>query len=499
MDVKVKKGKAAAEKTEALVAAFFEGTKQPEGVLKQLDASLSGKMRALFQSGDAKGKSGEVSLIRTDGLIRSPRLFLIGLGKREKFQQDSLRQAAGTAAKVLKKYRLKEGTLFVDTFPTQRFSPEVVGESLTEGARLGAYTFDRYKTVQEEPKKELEQLTLLVERPSPARLEQGVKIAMTVTDSVYRVRDLISEPSNEVTPSKLAAVAKEIGRKTGIKVTVLEKEAIQKLGMGGLLGVSKASHEGPRFIIMEYNLSQKKRPLFVFVGKGITFDTGGISIKPANNMEQMKYDMSGAAAVLGTLEAAARLKLPFRIVGLAPTCENMPGGHAYKPGDILKALNGKTIEVKNTDAEGRLILADALSYAQRYKPDGVIDLATLTGACVVAVGNFAVALLTNNDRLAKKVIQAGESTGERAWQLPLWEEYSELIKSDIADIKNTGDGTAGTITAAAFLKEFVDYPWVHLDIASRAWTEKDLPYIPKGATGIGVRLLLNLLRNWKSK
>lgn len=498
MQLSVKKGNAAREKTEALIGVFFEGAKQPEGALKGLDTALKGKISALLKSGDAKGKPNEVSLVRTDGLISSPRLFLIGLGKKDKLQPETLRQVAGTAAKVLKKYRLGAGTILLDTFLTPKFSPEALGEGVAEGARLGAYAFERYKTVREEPKKELEKITLLTDRLNPARIERGVRIAETVTDSVYRVRDLISEPSNEVTPPKLAAVAKEIGRKTGIKVTVLEKEAIQKLGMGGLLGVSRASHEGPRFIIMEYNLSQKKRPLFVFVGKGITFDTGGISIKPANNMEQMKYDMSGAAAVLGTLEAAARLKLPFRIVGLAPTCENMPGGHAYKPGDILKALNGKTIEVKNTDAEGRLILADALSYAQRYKPNAVIDLATLTGACIIAVGNFVIAGMTNNDRLLKKVIQSGESSGERVWQLPLWEEYSELIKSDIADIKNTGDGTAGTITGAAFLKEFVDYPWVHLDIASRAWTEKDLPYIPKGATGIGVRLLLSFLRNWKA-
>lgn len=497
MDITVKKGKASTEKTAALVAVFFEGTKKPEGVLKTLDIALKGKVTALFESGDVKGKAHEVSLIRTDGLVPSPRLFLVGLGKKEKFKRDIVRQSAGTAAKALKRYRLEEGSFLVDSFPP-RFSPEEMGEYLTEGARLGAYSFDRYKTVQEEPKKELKRLKLLVGRQAPARMERGVKVAQAIADSVYRVRDLISEPSNEVTPSRLAAVAKEIGKKTGIKVTVLENEQIKKMGMGGLAGVSRASHEGARFIIMEYNLHQKKQPLFVFVGKGITFDTGGISIKPANNMEQMKYDMSGAAAVLGILEAAARLKLPFRLVGLAPTCENMPGGHAYKPGDILKALNGKTIEVKNTDAEGRLILADALSYAQRYKPDGVVDLATLTGACAIAVGNFAVALMANNDRLAQRVKEAGELSGERVWELPLWEEYSELIKSDIADVKNIGDGTAGTITGAAFLKEFVDYPWVHLDIASRAWTEKDLPYIPKGGVGIGVRLLLNFLRNWKS-
>ncbi len=497
MEIKVKKGKATSEKTEALIAFFEEGTKQPEGALKGLDKALSGRIRRLLQSGDVRGKSGEVSLIWTDGAIPAPRLFLVGLGKREKLDKESLRKASGVACKALKRYRLGSGTVLVETIPAKKLSSEELGEVVTEGLRLGGYAFDGYKTVHEEPKKELKTITLLVERGGAAPLEKGVRTATLVTDSVYRVRDLISGPSNEITPGRLAAVAREIGKSTGIKVTVLEKPAIERLGMGGLLGVSRASHEGPRFIILEYNLNRKNLPLFVFVGKGITFDTGGISIKPSKDMDRMKYDMSGAAAVLGTLEAAARLKLPFRLVGLVPTCENMPGGHAYKPGDILKILNGKTVEVLNTDAEGRLILADALSYAQRYKPDGVVDLATLTGACVIAVGNLAIALMTNHERLASRVREAGERSGERTWELPLWEEYSEIIKSDIADVKNIGDGTAGTITGAAFLKEFVDYPWVHLDIASRAWAEKELPYIPKGATGIGVRLLVDFLRNWK--
>ncbi|MFH1858326.1 MAG: leucyl aminopeptidase [Candidatus Omnitrophota bacterium] len=497
MEISVKIGKGPSQKTEALVAGFFEGTRKVDGYLKALDRALSGKIQALFASGDAKGKVGEISLIRTDDLISSPRLFLVGLGKREKFKAEVLRQAAGSAGKALRNYRLEEGTLLVDSFSVAGLSPEAVVEILTEGVRLGAYVFDRYKTVRDEPKKALKKITLLSERLSSSRLEHSVTVAKIVTDSVVRVRDLISEPSNEVTPSRLASIAKAIGKNSGIRVTVLEDAAVRKMGMGGLAAVSQGSREGARFIIMEYQLQKKRRPLFVFVGKGITFDTGGISIKPAQNMEHMKYDMSGAAAVIGTLEAASRLKLPFRLVGLIPTCENMPGGGAYKPGDILKALNGKTIEVVNTDAEGRLILADALSYAARYKPDGVIDVATLTGACIIALGHFAIGLLTNNPSLAKRIAQAGETSGERVWELPLWEEYSELIKSDVADVKNTGDGTAGTITGAAFLKEFVAYPWVHLDIASRAWTEKDLPYVPKGATGIGVRLLINFLRSWK--
>lgn len=264
------------------------------------------------------------------------------------------------------------------------------------------------------------------------------------------------------------------------------------------MGVAQGSKEPARFIILEYLPNKNLEKPLVFVGKGITFDTGGISIKPAANMDQMKYDMSGGAAVIGALAAISRLGIKRNVVGLIPTTENMPGGHAYKPGDVLKMHSGKTVEVMNTDAEGRLILADALAYALKYDPAAIVDLATLTGACVVALGEFAIGMMGTDDKVLKAISEAGENTFERVWQLPLWEDYKEQIKSNVADIQNVGGRSAGTITAAMFLKEFVDNkPWVHLDIAGTAWAEKEKPYCVKGATGVGVRLLTDLVANWK--
>jgi leucyl aminopeptidase len=302
-----------------------------------------------------------------------------------------------------------------------------------------------------------------------------------------------------MTPAIIAGIAKGIAKKYRLRVKVLERGAMQKLGMGALLGVAAGSAQPPKFIIVEYRGGGKK-PFVALVGKTITFDSGGISLKPPENMDKMKDDMSGGAAVLGAIQNAAALKLPLNIVGLLPATENMPGGRACKPGDILTTLSGQTIEVLNTDAEGRLILSDALAYACRYKPAVIVDIATLTGACRVALGQEATGMLGNDEKLKQKVREAGEKSGERVWELPLWDGYVELIKSDIADMKNTGGRDGGVITAAALLSKFVQkYPWVHLDIAATAWTDKDRPYTPKGATGIGVRLLTQFLRDFDKK
>jgi leucyl aminopeptidase len=302
-----------------------------------------------------------------------------------------------------------------------------------------------------------------------------------------------------MTPTVIAAKARQLAREFGLKLQVLERSQMEKLGMGALLGVSSGSAQPPKFIIVEYRKGGKK-PFIALVGKTITFDSGGISIKPSENMDKMKDDMSGGAAVLGALRTAAALKLPLNIVGLLPATENMPSGSAYKPGDVLRTMSGRTIEIINTDAEGRLILSDALAYACRYKPAAIVDIATLTGACRVALGQEATGMLGTDEKLKQKIREAGEKTGERVWELPLWEAYYDLIKSDIADMKNAGGRDGGVITAAALLSKFVqDYPWVHLDIAATAWTEKDRPYTPKGATGIGMRLLTQFLRDYAGK
>jgi len=317
-----------------------------------------------------------------------------------------------------------------------------------------------------------------------------------IAESTIMARDMVSSPGADMTPARVADKARELAKEFKLKVRVLERKQMETLGMGGLLGVASGSAQPPKFIIVEYRNGGRK-PFIALVGKTLTFDTGGISIKPAENMDKMKDDMAGGAAVLGALRTAAALKLPLNIVGLLPAAENMPGGRAYRPGDVLRTLSGQTIEIINTDAEGRLILSDALAYACRYKPAMIVDIATLTGACRIALGQEASGLLGSNDGLKQKMRAAGDITGERVWELPLWDGFYELIKSDIADMKNSGGRDGGTITAACLLSKFVQkYPWVHLDIAATAWTEKDRPYTPKGATGIGVRILTQFLRDY---
>ena len=317
----------------------------------------------------------------------------------------------------------------------------------------------------------------------------------SVCDAVRMTRDLVSAPGNLATPAYLAEKALEIGGRYGMGCTILDRDELERLGMGALLAVGQGSQHPPRLVVMEYRGGGDRSRPVVLVGKGITFDTGGISLKPGANMELMKHDMAGGAAVLGTMQAAAGLKLPVNLVGLVPLAENMPDGRAYKPGDVVTTMSGLTVEINNTDAEGRLILCDALHYAQRYKPALLLDLATLTGACIVALGHNATGALGNDPKLIKALARAGEATGERIWELPLWDEYGELMKSDIADLKNAGGPSAGTISAGWFLKQFVGTTrWVHLDIAGTAWEEKGRHYLPKGATGVGVRLLVEYLR-----
>ncbi len=315
-------------------------------------------------------------------------------------------------------------------------------------------------------------------------------------DATSLARDLENAPANEIYPETLARITRRLARRYGFRVSVFNSQKIKQLGMGGLLAVSQGSSKPPRFIILEYG--QKKTDTIILVGKGITFDSGGISLKPSSGMAEMKMDMSGAAAVIGVFEACARLRLNIHLIGLIPATENMPGSRALKPGDIIRHYNGTTTEVDNTDAEGRLILADALAYASSFKPDAIIDLATLTGACVVALGHHATGMMGTNEELMTRLTIAGEKTYERVWRLPLFEEYEKHIKSEIADVKNTGGRWAGAITAGCFLKKFAgDYPWVHLDIAGTAMLEEPLDYIPKGGTGVGVRLLTEMLRHWK--
>ncbi|TDJ60724.1 MAG: leucyl aminopeptidase [Nitrospina sp.] len=495
-------------KTDCLV--LFNPEKNPAGLLKQIDGLLNGALTAAFKAKRFEGKLNQTFEQSVRGLMGADSLIVVGLGKSKDITEESIRQAAGTAAKSVEKSRHKKMAFFLDgkdagkpgkAKKSQTAHP--VAGAIMEGAQLGLYHFDQYKSVdQDNPPSRIKEIILLVPgKPQVTAYQKGVDQAGKLCEAVIATRDLMHHPSNIATPAFLAKAAQSLARKYKITCKVLEKKDMQKLKMGSLLGVAQGSHEPPKFIVLEYKGGKAKDPPVVIVGNGVTFDTGGISLKPGAGMDEMKFDMSGGAVTLGTLQAAASLKLKVNVVGIVPATENMPGGSAIKPGDILTAADGQTIEVLNTDAEGRLILADALIYAQRYKPKVLIDLATLTGAVIMALGHVACAVVGTDSKLIQQLIQSGDATGERMWELPLYEEFEKAVKSDIADLKNIaskGVG-AGTITGAAFLKPFTgDYPWAHLDIAGTAWTSNEKPYVPKGGSGYGVRLLIDYLKNLSS-
>jgi leucyl aminopeptidase len=497
MKIHVKKGKLWDYDTEAIALFHFEDDKKLKGAAKAINEHTALSIGEIINSGDFAGKLLQTSFLYGKGLIPAKRIFLVGLGKRKDFDLEKFRNASAKTAQEIRDLNLKKFATSLD-IDVKGFSLNNLTEALVEGIILGLYQFNHFKTVERDKIKEVQEAVIVEDQEDNLKIiKPAVKSAEIISCAVSFVRDLVSTPANELTPSDLANKARELENKKHVKVNILGSAQIKKMGMHSFLGVAKGSDEPPKFIILEYHGSPKKQPYIALVGKGITFDSGGISIKPSEKMDEMKTDMAGGAAVLGVIRAAADLNLPVNIVGLIPATENLPSGKAYKPGDILKSMSGQTIEVLNTDAEGRLILADALSYATRYKPAAIIDLATLTGACIIALGDTVIGMMGTDENLKKRLQAAGCSTGEMVWELPLWEEYHELIKSDIADFKNSGGRAGGAITAAAFLSKFVGkYPWVHLDIAGPALYKKDKPYIPKGGSGVGVRLLLHLLRNW---
>lgn len=433
-------------------------------------------------------------------------LILVGAGKQSQCTAEKIRRSAALAAKTARSLRASTLALLEPDPEILSSSPlgqdgrlwETTGAAIAEGVILGLYRFDRYITKHADAEPDITRVQIVTPSASRLRLlKRGLEYGRVVSESTCLARDLANAPANEITPASLARKAAEVGRANRIRVRILTEQKIRALGMGGLIGVSQGSARPPRFVVMEMNRNSR-RSTVVLVGKGVTFDSGGISIKPSAGMAEMKMDMSGAAAVIGTFAAAAKLKLPCRLVGLIPCTENLPSGTALKPGDILRHINGKTSEVDNTDAEGRLILADALGYADRYKPDLVIDLATLTGACVVALGHAAAGMLGNDEPTMAQLREAGDRTYERVWQLPMFEEYEKLIKSDVADVKNVGGRWAGAITGAMFLKNFIGtYKWVHLDIAGTAMLEEATDYTAKGGSGFGVRLLIDFLNHLK--
>lgn len=509
MDVRVAAGDIASWKDEAVVVNLFEGVVKPGGATGAVDKALGGAISHLVSVGDVKGKFKECFVLPTLGKIPAPRVFILGLGERGKLTVDRIREVSAKAALQARSMRLDSFSTIVHGAGVGGFDLEDAAEAVAEGALLGTYRYARYKTKEEDAESGPDVLTLVTDEKKSVRpIEKAVGVANATARAVFLARDLINAPSNDKTPRHLADTCVAFAKELGIKCTVLDEKEIQRMGMGAFWGVAKGSAQPPRFVVLEWWGGPKTQKPIALVGKGITFDTGGISLKPQDGqlgpMWEMKYDMSGAATVFATMRACAELKLPLNVVGIAPCTENMPGGNAQKPGDIVRSIGGKTIEVLNTDAEGRLVLADGIGYALRYEPLVIVDIATLTGAIVIALGKKTAGAMGTDRKTIRRILAAGDTTGENFWEMPIHDEYDEQIKSDFADVKNVGGRTAGAITAAKFLQKFTDgRPWVHLDIAGPVWNDggADAPkreYHPKGATGIPVRTLIRMLRDWKA-
>jgi len=463
----------------ALILPMLEG--EGTGYYKTINKSLNGLINRVVVSGEFNGKHNELCLIHSEGRIKPDRILLIGLGKKKEITPEKLRQAGGKAISYLSNLNNNNIALSAGIISELKLSPVY----FIEGGLLADYRFLRYK--REKNHKGIKKITVL----SSDNLYKETKWMEIVATATHFARDLVNTPSNDMTPSALVRAARSL---KNVSVKVIDKVKAADLGMGAYLSVARGSAEPPKFIVITYK--GKNIPPVALIGKSITFDSGGISIKPSEGMEKMKYDMAGGAAVLGAIKAASEMNMPVHIVGILPAAENLPGGSASKPGDVVKTIGGKTIEIISTDAEGRLALADAIEYAKRFKPSAIIDIATLTGACSITFGSEVIAMMGNNEPVMEKMKKASVETAEKIWQMPLFDEYKDYIKSDIADLKNSGGRSGSLSSSAYFLKEFAgETPWLHLDIAGTAWTDKDRPYTPKGATGIGVRLLLSFLRN----
>ena len=476
--------------TPLLAIAVPQSTSLPAS-LADLDRAAGGVLARALGAGDYKGKRDETLLVYGSG--KAQRILLVGVGKAGEVTRSALRRAAAVGAK---RARTIGATAFAFAIAVEArggVSATEVGQVVVEGAAHGGWQFTELKQAGDDPKPELEAVAVVVDPADASAAETGRSIGDAIAAGHRLTRGLQMQPGNVCTPTYLADQAAQLANTYGFTLTVLDRAQLKKEGMGALLAVAQGSAEEPRFIALEYKGGGTQAPV-VLVGKGVTFDSGGISIKPAQSMEDMKFDMSGAAAVLGTFDALGRLKPKLNVVGLIPSTENLPSGTAVKPGDVIKSHLGKTIEIINTDAEGRLILCDALSYARRFKPAAVLDAATLTGAVVVALGHHAIGIMGNDEALLAEVRDAGERAGERCWPLPLWDEYRDLVKSEIADVKNSGGRSAGTIAGGWFLREFVEgFPWVHLDIAGTAYMDSESAIQGKGPTAVGVRLFSEFL------
>jgi leucyl aminopeptidase len=493
VQIKVEKAKIDQKQTSLLVIGVFEG-EHDFSQSKELDPAVFASIKETLENKEFRGTFGSSVLVYTLGKGPMKKIMLLGLGKREKFNDESARTCAGRAAQKAKELGVKE-------FSMLQFSniDEGLIEAMTEGASLALYSFDRYKAQDstKDPPSKVEEVTILVNSDSP-KFQSVAERTGLVVEAVNFGRDIGNLPPNDCSPAQLAGIAGSLAQDFGMKSRVIDRYELENMGMGGIVAVGKGSNNPPKLIIIEYSGAPSDQKPYLLVGKAVTFDTGGISIKPGDKMDEMKFDKCGGCTVLAVMRAVASLKLAVNIVAIIPSVENMPSSTSYRPGDIIRMYNGKTVEVLNTDAEGRMILADALAYGiATYSPKAVIDLATLTGAAIIALGSNVAALVGTSKQLTDRLRKHSEKTGEKMWELPLYEEFHEQIKSTFADIRNIGGRPGGAITAAAFLSNFVNgVPWTHIDIAGTAWTQDgtfERSYNPKGATGFGVRTLVRLL------
>lgn len=492
MKLTVGSGRLAEARADVLVVERYAGEPRWGPEATRVDRALGGWIGQALAEERFEARVGETTSLHTAGRLAARRVVVVGMGARRECTAETVRRAA--AAAVRRARDLGARSVAVGLLGG-RLPVRTQAQAIGEGALLGSYVFDRYKARKDEGRA-VETLALVApDARSQAAAREGLRVAELTAEATAFARDLINEPANSVTPAALARVAEEIARAAGLRLRVLDRDGCEELGMGAFLGVNRGSAEPPRFIHLTYVPRGRPRRRIALIGKGITFDSGGLDLKPADAMERMKGDMAGAAAVLGIMKVLPRLRPPVEVHGLVAATDNMPSGSATKPGDVLRAMNGKTIEVTNTDAEGRLTLADAMAYALReIRPDEMVDIATLTGAISIALGPLCAGLMASHEPLRDRLLAAAEAAGERVWPMPLIDEYREGLRSEVADLRNTGPRPGGAITAALFLREFAGQtPWAHLDIAGASFTDKDLPYAPKGGVGFGTRTLLAYL------
>ena len=494
MRINVKSGDIATSDAQAIIVNLFEGVKHPGGATGAVDRAMDGAISELIADGEIKGKPEELTLIHTLGKIPARRVLVAGLGKGDAFSVDTVRDLMASALRKLRRTGVTRAATILHGAGTGGLDPVASARAIAEGGQLGLYQFGRHRTSQPEEGK-IDELVLFVsDADRMGELREATEWGVTIAAAVNSARDMANEPANQLTPTDMAGRARALAADAGLRCQVLETAEIEREGMGALLGVAAGSVQPPKFIVVRYDGDPGSESGIALLGKGITFDSGGISIKPSSGMEEMKGDMSGGGAVLAALWAIGKLQPPVNVTGIVPATENMPSGSATKPGDVVRAMNGKSIEVINTDAEGRLILADAICYAREQGLSPVIDVATLTGSMAVALGEGATGFLTTSRALSRLLVKAGKMAGERMWELPLIDEYREGLKSNVADIKNVGPRYGGAITAAQFLQEFAeDTPWLHIDMAPTDNVSKDKGVFVKGATGIPTRTLINLV------